>query len=545
MKTMIGAALGSCVHVGGLHNFLQLAEKEGYTTHSLGPAVSIERIRHVIEQERPDILAISYRLTPEVSVQLFEELSQKLMEIPDLNTRLIFGGPPPVASMALRSGLFEKVFDGSESVSEIASFLRGASVSAESDVNAPDLIGRIMQKAPYPILRHHFGRPTVEETATGIRMIAQSEVLDVISLGTDQLAQEFFFRQHEMPSSGQGAGGVPVRSYDDMELLYQSSRYGNFPLMRCYAGTRDLLKWAEMSVKTIHNAWAAIPLCWYSAIDGRSNRSIRDAIAENQSVMRWYAEKGIPVEVNESHQWSLRDAHDSLAVTMAYLAAYNAKKAGVKHYVAQFMFNTPPGTYPDMDIAKMMAKLEMMQGLEDNNFQIIREVRAGIAHFSPNASIAKGQLASSALISLTLKPHIIHVVSFSEGDHATLAEEVIESCNIIHGVLRNCLHGLPDITHVPRILQRKCQLIGEAYDILNALKIFGADSDDPYSDPSVIASAIESGILDAPHFHGNRHLKGDIMTRVINGAWHAIDHETGYRIEESKRLKIILDRLKK
>jgi len=544
MKTIVGAALGSCVHVGGLHNFLQLAEKVGYKTHSLGPAVSITRIVHVIEKERPDLVAISYRLTPEVSKLLFEELSRKLLELPSLTTRLIFGGPPPVAAMALRSGLFEKVFDGSESVTEITSFLKGMSVAQESEAHAHDLIGRIQQKYPYPIIRHHFGRPSMEETANGIRIISLSEVLDVISLGTDQLAQEYFFRQDELPASGKGAGGVPVRSIADMELLYKNSRYGNFPLMRCYAGTRDLLKWAEMSVATIHNAWGAIPLCWYSVVDGRSDRSIRDAITENQMVMKWYAEHGIPVEVNESHQWSLRDAHDSLAVAMAYLAAYNAKKAGVKHYVAQFMFNTPPGTWPDMDIAKMQAKLEMMKGLEDKNFQIFREVRAGIAHFSPMTDIAKGQLASSALISLSLKPHIIHVVSFSEGDHATHAEEVIESCNIVHGVLRNCLHGMPDMTQDSRVLQRKSELVEEANEILKAVQESGINSDDPFTDPSVIARAIQTGILDAPHFRGNKHLKGNITTRVINGAWYAIDPETGCRIKENRRIKNIFNQLK-
>ena len=104
------------------------------------------------------------------------------------------------------------------------------------------------------------------------------------------------------------------------------------------------------------NAWAAIPLCWYSVIDGRSGRLISDAIKEHQEVMNWYALKNIPVEVNESHQWSLRDAHDSLAVAMAFLAAYNAK-TGVRHYVSQYMFNNPPGTSAEMDIAKCLPKM--------------------------------------------------------------------------------------------------------------------------------------------------------------------------------------------
>ncbi|MFN8135549.1 MAG: hypothetical protein U0Z17_10100 [Bacteroidales bacterium] len=309
--------------------------------------------------------------------------------------------------------------------------------------------------------------------------------------------------------------------------------------MRCYAGTRDLLKWAEMSVETIHNAWAAIPLCWYSVIDGRSNRSLVEAITENQNVMRWYADRNIPVEVNESHQWSLRDAHDSIAVTMAYLAAYNAKKAGVRNYVSQFMFNTPPETWPNMDIAKMMAKMEMIQQLEDETFTVYREVRAGIAHFSSDPYIAKGQLAASALISLVMKPHILHVVGFSEGDHATGYEELIESCKIVHGVIQNGLKGLPDFKTDTQIQARKEKLKSDSGLILDALSFIGANEADPFSDPKTIARAIETGILDAPHFRGNPFLKRT-LTRNINGAWYAINPATGEPIEEKSRLAAIL-----
>ena len=543
MKTIIGAAMGNCVHVGGLHHFLKVAESEGYQTRSMGPAVSVKRIIEAVKNENPDILALSYRLTPEVAGNLITEIAHAIKDLGKIKTRLIFGGPPPVAELAKKSGFFEIAFDGSEPVEAIKSYLRGATEISAKAVFAHDLIARINQKYPYPILRHHFGRPSLTDTFEGITKIAKAEVLDVISIGPDQNAQENFFRPNDIISNQQGAGGVPVRTYDDMKALYQSSRYGNYPLMRCYAGTRDLMKWAEMSVETIHNAWAAIPLCWYSVIDGRSNRSLVDAITENKSVMHWYAEHNIPVEVNESHQWSLRDAHDSLAVTMAYLAAYNAKKMGVRNYVSQFMFNTPPETWPNMDIAKMMAKLELIQQLEDDNFSVYREVRAGIAHFSSNPSIAKGQLAASALISLAMKPHILHVVGFSEGDHATTADELIESCNIIHGVIQNGLKGLPDFMTDPVISARKEQLIAEARLILDALTAIGSDSADPHSDPAVIAMAIEKGILDAPHFRGNPFLKGDILTRNINGAWYAIDPDTGDAIDEKSRLEKILSEL--
>ena len=75
--------------------------------------------------------------------------------------------------------------------------------------------------------------------------------------------------------------------------------------------------------------------------------AVRSSIRENQMVMKWHGERGIPVEVNESHHWSLRDAHDAIGVVTAFFAAYNAKKMGVKDYIAQYMFNVPPAIAPE------------------------------------------------------------------------------------------------------------------------------------------------------------------------------------------------------
>ena len=114
MKIIVGAAIGNCVHVGGLHHFLKLAEAEGYRTISLGPAVPVNRIIRIIKEEKPDITALSYRLTPDTASELFKNLKEELQREKLQNTRMIFGGTPPVAAEAARSGLFEKVFDGTE-----------------------------------------------------------------------------------------------------------------------------------------------------------------------------------------------------------------------------------------------------------------------------------------------------------------------------------------------------------------------------------------------------------------------------------------------
>lgn len=537
MKTIIGAAIGTCVHVGGLHHFLALAETEGFKTISLGPAVPIDRLLNVIADKNPDIVAVSYRLTPDTASPLINELKKKIEHSGLKNLRLVFGGTPPVAAVARESGLFEAVFDGTEPVESIRNFLRGKAEDKGMKKFADTLAGRINERFPYPLIRHHFGRPSMQETIDGAQQIAEAGILDVLSIGPDQNAQEFFFNPSGMDPEQDGAGGVPLRKPGDMEAIFKSTRCGNYPLLRCYAGTNNMLKWAEMSVKTINNAWAAVPLCWYSVLDGRSARPMDAAMREHQEVMRWYADRNIPVEVNESHQWSLRDAHDSLAVAMAFLAAYNAKKVGVKHYVSQYMFNNPPGTLPEMDIAKMLAKNELIEDLSDDSFTIFREVRAGLAHFSSVPSFAQGQLAASAVVSLALKPHILHVVGYSEGDHAIFPDELIHSCNIVHGVLHNILYGMPDLTQSENVIRRKNFLKKEAGILLQTIKEDGISStSDPWTDPVVISGAIKKGILDTPHFRGVPFLSGRVVTRIIDGGCNAVDENTGETITESERI---------
>lgn len=96
-----------------------------------------------------------------------------------------------------------------------------------------DLLSRIKQAKPYAILTHHFGRPSIQETITGIREIALSGVLDVISVSPDQNAQEYFFRPNKMEPGQKCQDGVPLRTSIDMEGIYEASRRGNFPLVRC------------------------------------------------------------------------------------------------------------------------------------------------------------------------------------------------------------------------------------------------------------------------------------------------------------------------
>ena len=353
---IVGAAIGDCVHVAGVVNFLNLAEQLGYQTVCMGPAVSIDGLLDKVAELDPEIVAVGYRLTPENCRNLLDELKAKAQTRGQTNRSWLFGGTEPCVALANECGLFQMAFSSGTSKQAVVAFLRGEQ-NAESPGTPPpqSLAGRIGWKSPYPLLRHHFGRPTVEETVAGVVEIARAECLDVLSLGTDQNAQEHFFRPEEMDPKAHGAGGVPVRAEADLASIYAHTRLGNFPILRCYSGTRDTMKWAPMLARTINNAWCAIPLFWYTRLDGRSTRPLRESIPETQNLMRWHADQGIAVEMNESHHWSLRDAPDVVAVVAAYLAASNARACGVQNYVQQLMFNNPPNTSPIMDLGKMLA----------------------------------------------------------------------------------------------------------------------------------------------------------------------------------------------
>lgn len=422
---------------------------------------------------------------------------------------------------------------------EVIGFLKGKDYTQDEEYPR-DLISRINSKYPYPILRHHLGLPSLEDTVKAIEKIAESKVLDVISIAPDQNAQEYFFRQEMMDNRLDGAGGVPVRTEEDFARLYEAAQRGNYPLLRCYSGTQDILKFADLLQRTIKNAWCAVPLFWYSELDKRGPRKLKDAIMENQQVMKWHGERNIPVEVNDPHHWSLRDAHDAIGVAAAYLAAYNAKKMGVKDYVAQYMFNVPAFISPEMDLAKMLAKIEMVESLQDENFRVYRQARAGLASFPADLSQAKGQLAASAYLALSIKPHIYHVVGYCEAHHAATADDIIESCKIVRGVIKNVFLGSVDMTKDAAVQRRKEQLIEEANIILDAIKAIGPDDKDPLTDPETLTKAVKLGILDAPQLKGNPACSGALNTRVISGALYAYDNNEKEIITEQERIRRIL-----
>jgi methylmalonyl-CoA mutase cobalamin-binding subunit len=538
MKTVVAAALGECVHVAGISNFLRLAESAGWRTVFLGPAVPIEAVLETARREKADLVGVSYRLTPETGERLLGQFAEAASELHEAGVRFAFGGTPPVAARAAALGFFERTFDGSQPPETVLAYLKGQRAGPPQESDFPQsTVERIAWKSPYPLLRHHFGLPTLEATRQGIAQIAAAQALDVISLGIDQDAQANFFHPERQDPRRTGAGGVPVRSAADYRALYAASRAGNYPLLRTYSGTDDFIRLAELYVESIHIAWCAIPLFWFNQMDGRGPWDLQGSLREHQEVMAWYGERAIPVELNEPHHWGMRDAPDVVFVVSAYLSAYNARAFGVKDYIAQLMFNSPPGLSDAMDLAKMLAVLDLIEPLAGPDFRIWRQTRTGLLSYPLDPEAARAHLAASVYLQMALRPQIVHIVGHTEADHAATAEDVIAASKLARRAIENALAGQPDLTADPQVGARRAELVAEARLTLEAIAgLARPGAADPLSDPAVLARAVTSGILDAPQLRNNRFGKGQVMTRIIAGQNLAID-PAGRPLSEAERLE--------
>jgi hypothetical protein len=305
-----------------------------------------------------------------------------------------------------------------------------------------------------------------------------------------------------------------------------------------------------MYVRTINIAWCAIPLFWFNQMDGRGPWDLEGSIREHQAVMKWYGEHNIPVELNEPHHWGMRDSSDVVFVVAAYLSAYNARAFGVKDYIAQLMFNSPPGLSDAMDLAKMMAVIEMITPLslpdsakqnganKGDGFHIWKQTRIGLLSHPINPDAARGHLAAATYLQMALKPNIYHIVGHSEAHHAATADDVIEASRIVRRAIDNAM-GAPDMTVDPAIRKRATMLVSEAEKVLETIRSLSPASSDPLIDPAILTRAVTSGILDAPQLLNNKFGRGLARTRIVDGASVSVD-EGGLRISESNRIRPLI-----
>jgi hypothetical protein len=209
----------------------------------------------------------------------------------------------------------------------------------------------------------------------------------------------------------------------------------------------------------------------------------------------------------------------------------------VKDYIAQLMFNSPPGLSDAMDLAKMLAVLDLIEPLTSQDFRIWRQTRTGLLSYPLDPEAARAHLAASVYLQMALKPHIVHVVGYSEAHHAATAEDVIASCKLARRAIENALSGQPDMAADPQVQERRASLVAEVQITLEAIAALASpDVADPLTNPQTLARAVTTGILDAPQLKNNPFARGQAYTRVIRGASQAVDPD-GQPLSEVERLK--------
>lgn len=121
---IIGGAIGNCVHVAGVFNYLQLAESAGYRTIFLGAAVPLEKWAQSIKEHDPALVCLSYRLTPAALPALLEQFFGMLRGEGLLERRLYyFGGTGPCLAEARKYGHFSAFFQGEEELPRLMASL--------------------------------------------------------------------------------------------------------------------------------------------------------------------------------------------------------------------------------------------------------------------------------------------------------------------------------------------------------------------------------------------------------------------------------------
>lgn len=369
--------------------------------------------------------------------------------------------------------------------------------------------------------------------------LAKTGFLDVLSIGSSQLSQSNFGENWDDKPNG---GGVPVNSEAEYMDIWKAARP---MLVRTYSGTKNVQKLAEIYERTINISWHALSLWWFNELDGRGANALYDNLKEHLETIRYVATTGKPVETNVPHHFAFRGADDVTYILSGFLAAKAAKKYGTKTFVLQNMLNTPRSTWGIQDLDKGRTLLKLVKELEDDNFRVIFQTRAGLDYFKPNIEVAKAQLASVTAMMDDIDPYnemspeIIHVVSYSEALYLATPDILNESIKITRTALKEYRRlkreGYTPNVMTDEIKNRQLQLETACRKLIKAME---ENIPNLYS-PEGLYLAFVAGWLPVPELWSESeefvYAKG-WGSRMTNGGVVLCDHDvivtTDYRINK-------------
>ncbi|NLJ41553.1 MAG: cobalamin B12-binding domain-containing protein [Clostridiales bacterium] len=362
-----------------------------------------------------------------------------------------------------------------------------------------------------PLMRAHAGPyssavdrlDSVKEFISWIEELKKTGYLDILSIGTSQLTQSNFGEDWGDKPNG---GGVPINSPEEYAMIWEAAR----PLLlRTYAGTKNVANLAQIYENTINICWHALSLWWFNRLDGRGPYDLYTNLEQHIEAMKFIAKTNKPMEANVSHHFAFRGADDVTYIVSAYLAAKLAKSLGIKTFILQNMLNTPRSTWGIQDLAKSRAMLRLVKGLEDTNFRVLLQPRAGLDYFKPDLYEARIQLSAVTALMDDIDPHdetsppLIHVVSYSEGRHLATPPIIDESIKITHYSLKKYRalrkkDKIEDMSRRPDVEERMLELLDSARTVISAIE---GNIDDPYSSKGFYR-IFAAGFLPVPYLWG-------------------------------------------
>ncbi len=386
-----------------------------------------------------------------------------------------------------------------------------------------------------PLMRAHVGPysssatriESVNEFLLWAKTLAKSNYLDILSIGSSQLTQSNFGEDWEGKTNG---GGVPVNSPEEYRMIWEASR----PLLvRTYAGTKNIPSLAQMHEQTLNICWHALSLWWFNKLDERGPYDVYTNLKQHIDTIKYIAKTDKPFEANVPHHFAFRGADDVTYIVSAYLAAKLAKKLGIKTFILQNMLNTPKFTWGVQDLAKSRAMIKLVRSLEDSNFRVLLQPRAGLDYFKPNLYEARIQLAAVTALMDDIDPYnemsppIIHVVSYSEASHLATPEIINESIQITQYSLQKYREmrkqgKIEDMAKNLDVNERSIELYQSAIKVVSAIE----DSiNDPYS-PEGFYKIFAAGFLPVPYLWGEveefKHAK-NWRTKPVRGSVKVVD----------------------
>lgn len=403
---------------------------------------------------------------------------------------------------------------------------------------------------PPPLMRVHVGpynpnyKEALKEFNSWLKTLAGSGFLDIVSIGSSQLSQSDFGADWGNKPNG---GGVPINSKEDLREIWAASRP---MLVRTYAGTRNIPELARIYEETINIAWHALSFWWFNRIDGRGPYGVKENLEQHIETLKYVALTGKPFEPNIPHHFSFRGGDDYTYVLSAYLAAITAKKLGVRYFVLQTMLNTPKYTWGVQDLAKARALLLLTRELENMNFKVFLQPRAGLDYFSPDLEKAKIQLAAVTAMmddiepDNALSPDIIHVVSYSEAVKLATPEIINESIQITLYALKQyrrqkSLGRMDNMKNNPEVEQRTRDLVNEVKAIRQLIE---KHIPNPYSAEGLY-TIFHKGIMPVPYLWESREEFKEAVkwkTAIVDGGVKVVD-EIGVPVRPIKRITGIFE----